>query len=156
MQILTNPQLILTNLEAQDSTDVITKLAALLHKQGYVHDTFTSAVLEREKVFATGLPTPEIHVAIPHADPEHVIKPGIAIAVLKNPVQFGEMGQLDAKIDIDIVFMLALHQAENMVLLLQNLVTLFQSPGLLKNIIGSDPDTISNLFNKKLSVQLEE
>ena len=153
MEFRTNPKLILTDLEVRDSTDVITKVAALLYEQGYVHDSFLAAVLEREKVFATGLPTPEVHVAIPHADPEHVIKPGIAIAVLKNPVLFGEMGQLESKIAIQIVCVLALHQADNMVLLLQNLVALFQSPGLLQKILSSNPDMISNLFNNQLSVQ---
>ena len=37
--------------------EAVLKLAQLLEAGGYVKDTFGQAVLEREKVFPTGLPT---------------------------------------------------------------------------------------------------
>ena len=64
----TQADLIQINLQAEDSYAVIQALGKMLQDQGYVHDSFIDAVLEREKIFATGLPTPEIQVAIPHAD----------------------------------------------------------------------------------------
>jgi PTS system galactitol-specific IIA component len=155
MQEWTKPNLILTDLDVKDSCEAITRLGELLTRHGFVRDTFTTAVLEREKVFATGLPTPEYHVAIPHTDPEHVIKPAIAIAVLKDPVEFGEMGNPESKLEIHIVCMLAIQQSDSLVTILQNLVEMFQTRGLLKQIVESDSVTIANLFNQRISI-LEE
>jgi PTS system galactitol-specific IIA component len=155
MQAWTETRFILTDLEAKDSSEAITRLGNLLYQHGFVRDSFVPAVLEREKVFATGLPTPEYHVAIPHTDPEHVIHPAIAIAVLKKPVEFGEMGNPDARLDVHIVCMLAVRQSDSLVTILQNLVEMFQTPGLLEYVANSDPDTIANLFNQRLSIQEE-
>jgi PTS system galactitol-specific IIA component len=151
----TYPHLILKDLESRDSTQAITRLADRLLQDGLVYETFIPAVLEREKVFATGLPTPGRHVAIPHTDPEHVIHPAIAIAVLKHPVEFGEMGNPEARIAIEIVCLLAVKQCEALVALLQNLVELFQTPELLERIVISDPEEIAELFNQRLPLPEE-
>lgn len=151
----TETRLILTDLEVKDSSEAITRLGNLLYKYGYVRDTFIPAVLEREAIFATGLPTPEYHVAIPHTDSEHVIHPAIAIATLKNPVVFGEMGNPEAKIDIHLVCMLAVNQSDSLVTLLQNLVEMFQSAGVLEQVMESDPVNIAHIFNQRLSVKVE-
>lgn len=67
------------NLEENTDVDVISTLAKSLTEQGYVADSFLEAIIEREKVFPTGLPTGEIGVAIPHTDSEHVHKPMVAM-----------------------------------------------------------------------------
>ena len=111
----TDESLIVPHLEARDAADAIRALGTLLYHQGYVRDTFVEAVLEREKSFPTGLPTAEIQVAIPHADVEHVVKPGIAIGILEEPVEFGEMGSEDQKVRVKIICMLAVRQSETLV-----------------------------------------
>jgi len=153
MQEWTETRFILTDLEVKDSSEAITRLGDLLYQQGFVRDTFISAVLERESIYATGLPTPEYHVAIPHTDPEHVIQPAIAIATLKKPVEFGEMGNPDAKLDIHIVCILAVKQADSLVVILQNLIEIFQTPGMLERILKSNPESIAELFNRQLNQQ---
>jgi PTS system galactitol-specific IIA component len=124
----TDEGLIVPRLQARSDTEAITTLGNLLHQKGYVRDTFVAAVLERERNFATGLPTPEIQVAIPHADVEHVIRPAIAIGVLDEPVKFGEMGDPDGTVDVRIVFMLAVAQSESLVSVLKGLVGMLQNP----------------------------
>jgi PTS system galactitol-specific IIA component len=151
----TQPRYVIKDLEVKDSTEAITRLGNLLYQDGLVSSTFISAVLEREKIYSTGLPTPGYHVAIPHTDPEHVIHPAIAIAVLKHPIEFGEMGNPDAKLDIHLVCMLAVKQCDSLVILLQNLVEMFQTPEILERIVKSDPATIAELFNRQLPVQEE-
>ncbi|MFN2147677.1 MAG: PTS sugar transporter subunit IIA [Anaerolineales bacterium] len=147
----TQPSLIETSLEATDSTQVIEALGTLLFDQGYVRDTFVQAVLDREKVFATGLPTPEIQVAIPHADVEHVLRSAIAIGVLVHPVEFGEMGNPEGTVPVRIVFMLAVKQSDSLVSLLQNLVGIFQNPAILHEILETpEREVIAVLFNEKL------
>ncbi len=151
MEVRTEPQLILTDLKVKDSEEVITKLADLLNDHGYVKDSFLGAVLEREKIFATGLPTPEYHVAIPHTDAEHVIKPGFAVAVLKEPVLFGEMGTEDSLINVNIVCMLALKKNDMLVEFLQILIEMFQKLGFLRSLIDVSPQVVADLFNNQLT-----
>ena len=147
----TEPGLVLPCLKASDASESIRALGTLLHRGGYVRDTFVQAVLEREKVFPTGLPTAEIQVAIPHADVEHVVRPGIAIGVLEEPVEFGEMGSEDRKVQVKIVFVLAVKQSETLVLLLKNLVGMFQDVDLLHRIVAAgDAAQIAAIFGDRL------
>ncbi len=147
----THENLIVPQLEASTSDAAIEILGELLEHQGYVRDTFISAVKEREKVFATGLPTPGIQVAIPHADIEHIIRPAIAIGVATEPIEFGEMGNPDRTVGAQIICMLAVTESETLVSLLQNLVGIFQDPDVLQQIIEAPSATeIAKLFNDRL------
>jgi len=147
----TDPSLIETRLDADDSAQVITTLGRLLFERGYVRDTFIQAVLDREQVFATGLPTAEIQVAIPHADVEHVLRSAIAVGILARPVAFGEMGNPDGTVQARIVFMLAVKESDSLVSLLQNLVGIFQDSLFLQQMLGSgDREAIAALFNARL------
>ena len=148
--------LVIPQLTAEDSTQVIEQLGKLLLDQGYVRDTFIPAVIEREKVFATGLPTPEIQVAIPHADVEHVLRSAIAVGVLSETVEFGEMGNPEGKVQVSIVCMLAVKESDSLVLLLQNLVGILQDPALLRRVLETtDCETIASLFNARLPTYQE-
>jgi PTS system galactitol-specific IIA component len=153
----TQPELIQLNMEAEDSAGVIRALGGLLHDQGYVHDTFVNAVIEREKVFATGLPTPEIQVAIPHADVEHVKRTAVAIGLLKQPVAFGEMGSTDGTVDVQIACCLAVKESESLVSLLQNLVGIFQDTAFLQQLLAQEsPEEVARLFNARLPTYQED
>jgi PTS system galactitol-specific IIA component len=153
----TQPELIQVNLEVKDSAEVIRILGGLLYEHGLVHDTFIEAVLEREKVFATGLPTPEIQVAIPHADVEHVKRSAIAVGVLADPVSFGEMGNPDGTVNVQIVCCLAVKESESLVSLLQNLVGVFQDAPFLRQILAQgNAEDVADLLNQRLPAYQEE
>lgn len=153
----TQADLIQIKLKADDSSEVIRALGGLLHGQGYVHDSFIDAVIEREKIFATGLPTPEIQVAIPHADVEHVKRSALAIGVLAHPVSFGEMGSQDGTVDVQIACCLAVKESESLVSLLQNLVGIFQDTDFLRQLLTQESaEEVADLMNARLPVYLEE
>jgi PTS system galactitol-specific IIA component len=157
MMSWTQPDLVQINLQADDSSAVIRALGGLLLAQEFVHDTFIDAVLEREKIFATGLPTPEIQVAIPHADVEHVKRASIAVGVLAAPVAFGEMGNPDGTVDVRIACCLAVKESDSLVLLLQNLVGIFQDTDFLRQILAQDKaEDVADLFNARLPAYQEE
>src|SRR5688572_13356611 len=82
--------------------EAILTLAALLRDGGYVKDSFGAAVLAREDVFPTGLPTQPVGVAIPHTDVEHVNNSALAVGILSQPVVFMEMGSFDGQVDVEI------------------------------------------------------
>ena len=92
-------KLIIPNAIFNTKEEVINSLANLLEKQGYVKDNYKKSVHEREAqmptIFVNG-------IAIPHTYPKYVIKPGIAIAILKKPVKWSE------DYLADIIIMLAL------------------------------------------------
>lgn len=101
-------ELILLNYEAKDAEDVLRALADKLFEDGSVKDTYFQAMYNRERSYTTGLPTEGIHVAIPHAEVEHVNYSAFAIATMPKPVEFGEMGAApDYTLDVQIAMMLA-------------------------------------------------
>ena len=69
-------ELIKLAVEATDSEEALRTVAQGFVDNGYAKDTYPQAIVERERVFATGLPAPAFDIAIPHCDSEHVIKPG--------------------------------------------------------------------------------
>ncbi|HHV82871.1 MAG TPA: PTS sugar transporter subunit IIA [Tepidanaerobacter syntrophicus] len=131
---LIDPSLIMLNVEATEKEEVITLMAKKLISEGYVKGSYLNAILEREKEYPTGLPTNEVGVAIPHTDIEHVIKPGIAVATLKNPVKFNAMGNPDEEVDVKLIFMLAVTEPKGQINLLKKLVSIFQNQQLLMEL----------------------
>lgn len=147
-----DPSLVLLSLAAQSKEEAITRLSHLLLERGYVRDSFAQAVLEREKVFATGLPTVDVKVAIPHTDVEHVIRPALAVGVLKEPVEFQEMGSPENTIQAEIIFLLAMTDPQAQLSLLQKLVQLFQTEGLLVAVKkAKSPEEVVQIFNSQLT-----
>lgn len=84
------------------------QVGADLIAQGYVKDSYPTALKEREASFPTGLPVPG-GVAIPHTDASHVLKDGLVVITLTDPIEFGEMGgDATDTVDTSVVLMLVL------------------------------------------------
>lgn len=134
---LLDQNLVMINLEAETQQEALEKLAGRLYETGYVKDTYAQAILEREKVFPTGLPTEGYGVAIPHTDVEHVHKPAVALGILQKPVKFNLMGDLnpESQIDVQIMFMLALKEPHMQLKLLQDIMEMIQDQELLKKMV---------------------
>lgn len=109
--------------------EVIRQLAARLEAGGYVKETFADSVLAREEIFPTGLPM-EVGMAIPHTNAECVKRNALAIAVLRHPVTFEQMGAGGTYVDAYLVCMLAISDKESVVDTLSTLVATFQDSGL--------------------------
>jgi len=89
------------SLDASSKDEVITKIAEMMAKTGFVSDvnTYKEVVLQREEKGSTGV---GFGVAIPHGKSAGVSKPGLAFARITNPV---EWQSLDDK-PVSIVFMI--------------------------------------------------
>lgn len=59
-------------ISATNSDTLIVKMGNMLLTQGFVKESYTKAVQEREKIFPTGLKLKKISVAMPHTDSIHV------------------------------------------------------------------------------------
>jgi PTS system galactitol-specific IIA component len=99
-------------LEVPSAEGAIRALARALHGAGYVKDTFEAAAVARERRSPTGLPFEGGAVALPHAEPEHVVSPALAVATLVRPVKFREMGSPATQLDVALVVMPALSAKE--------------------------------------------
>ncbi len=137
-------RLFTVGVEADDRESLLRSIAAQLHDAGLVKDTFADALLAREAVYPTGLPTAVIRVAIPHTDVEHVIAPAIAVARLAQPVAFGEMGRSDGQVDAELVIVLAVADKSAQLGLLQALIGMFSDTELMTSL--RDASTAHDLF----------
>ena len=122
--------------DVTDTVGVVEVLTEALEATGYVERKYAQDVLEREKVFPTGLPTEPIPVAIPHADPDHIQRSAVGIALLAEPVEFGLMGTDGSdKVAAQVVFLLAIKEREKQVEMLQQLIQLIQSGDVLQEMM---------------------
>ncbi|MBE2135469.1 PTS sugar transporter subunit IIA [Staphylococcus argenteus] len=139
---------IILNLSATDKESVLSQMSDVLCQNGFVKSTFKDAVIEREKEFATGLPTHLCSVAIPHTDVEHINNRTIGVAILEKEVSFVEMGTLDQQTDVKIVFMLAMDKVDDQLKLLQQLMQIFQSEEKLEQILRTkDRAALATIIN---------
>lgn len=143
------PELVMTNLSADDSTDAIHKLSKLLTSKNYVSEDYAGKVIEREKEYPTGLQTKGPAIAIPHAFDDGINGNHVAIGVLKNPVKFHSMEDMDAEVDVKIMFMLAIGGSHEQLEMLQFLMKVFQHGELLNTLVAADSnEKICDCLNK--------
>jgi galactitol PTS system EIIA component len=124
-------ELVLLHPAADCAETVLRALADVLYKDGAVKESYFDAMLAREKLYPTGLPTEQVKVALPHADVEHVNYSAMAVAILSQPVQFCEMGTADSPLDVEIILMLANADPAEQVQTLRRLVEMFDEPASL-------------------------
>ncbi|WED27740.1 PTS sugar transporter subunit IIA [Vibrio sp. DW001] len=136
---------VLVKLNCSSQDEVIGRLADRLQEQGIVKDSFRDAVIARENVYATGLDTGNICVAIPHTDRQHVLHDGIAVATLENPVAFVAMGTEDSILKVQVIFMLAISSDDKQIDTLQAIMGLVQHQSLLEKMI--EVESSSELLN---------
>jgi PTS system galactitol-specific IIA component len=142
--------LVLVHYPAANRYDILHALADLLFQCGATKDTYCQAMLDREALYPTGLPTEGIRVALPHADALYVNFSALAVATLQKSVQFQEMGgEPDSLLDVEIVLMLANADPEEQVETLRMLVDFFDEPSVLESLLKAEtPAQIVSLLRQ--------
>ena len=147
-----NADLVVLRMVADTVDDVVGRLSDIFIAQGYVKPSYKLSALEREKTCPTGLPTPGLGTAIPHGGVEHTLKPGIAIATLAHPVEFGELGNPDRRVKVSIVFLLSVTRPNEQVYLLQSIMNVYKDAASLRRLYAAtDPDDIVQQVNAALA-----
>lgn len=142
-------ELIIPGLEAKSSDDIFEALGGELVKQGYCKESYVQALKDREAEFPTGINMGEKGVAIPHTDVSYVNKKGIAIATLKEPVSFIEMGTDDEYVKAQVIFMLAVDEKGHLELL-QAILGILQDQETLKKLIqAKNEEEIIEIIKEK-------
>ena len=145
--------LIFPGLDAPKMEDVMTRVGGALTKAGYAKDTYVEALIAREKEYPTALDVEGYGVAIPHTPVDHVLGTVIPVAILKEPVEFVQMGSDDETIGVRIIFMLTLagkpgehgHLDQ-----LQRVLSIIQDTAVLDRLLSAkDADEIMNIIKEK-------
>lgn len=95
------PEVTILNGHFENKSEIIQSLSQKMVLHGYVRQEYETSVFEREDIGDTYF---EGNIALPHGNPEYILKPVIGIATLKTPVEWSKGKQVDC------VFMLALNQ----------------------------------------------
>lgn len=146
-------ELIGLDLEADSFEDAIRKIGDDAYKKGYVKEGFADAVIKREKLYPTALPTEVLKVAIPHPiERDTVERSAIIITKLKEPVDFILMGSDNDIVPVNIIFTLAVNGAEHQLTILQKLVGMFsEKESMMKIKESKTPKEIINTMVELLS-----
>lgn len=132
-----NPELVFTDLRAADYKDVMKQVGGALTDAGYAKESYIDALIAREQEYPTGLDVNGQGVAIPHTPVEHVKKDGVAIAVLKEPVGFIQMGTDDEPVQVRIIFMLAVANPSEHLDQLQRILAILQDTAVLTKLLDA-------------------
>lgn len=136
---LFKPELMFFGVETHDRISLFKYLEASLNEMGYIKDSWYDAITTREKNFPTGLQFETIAVALPHVDPEHLIKPYIAVIKPKKPIVFEGMAGIGGEIPAELIVNLGLTEhAEGQVAVLQALMGVFLEADAVKDIMAQD------------------
>jgi PTS system galactitol-specific IIA component len=151
--IAITPELVVMDMRASSDQEAIEILAGKLIRTGYVKEGYVQAVKDREKAFCTGLALGEACIALPHTDAIHVNREAVAIGVLRQPVTFGEMGTQDDKVNVQLMFMLAIRKSECQIDFLGEMIDALQAPGRLNSIKNAaSPVEVVRLFKQYLKM----
>ena len=142
--------LIFTNLEAKTYEDVMRAVGQKVTAEGFAKESYVDALISREKDFPTGLDIDGFGVAIPHTDVSHVNKAATAIAILKNPVTFVQMGTDDDYVDAKVIFVLAVDDPKGHLEQLQRIISIIQDKDALEKLTQvNEASEIINVIKEK-------
>lgn len=151
MESMLHEDLIYMDYPSKDREILLEELSEILKEKGYVKESYQRAILEREQKYPTGLNTPGIPLAMPHAEAEHVNKPAILVARFTEPVTFKEMGNSGNDVKAKFVFMLAVSDPEGHLATLSKFMSIFSQEEKLKALYAiNDKKTLMKELGKIL------
>ncbi|TYR81355.1 BglG family transcription antiterminator [Priestia megaterium] len=122
----TNPFLVFLQQEAEHRYKVIEYLGNILYNKGFVEKEYVHNAIKREQLSAT---TIGAGIAIPHGNPKFIKESAIAIATLKEPIEWGTE-------KVSLVFMLAIQNEEQEVTraLFRELSHISENPAFIQKL----------------------
>ena len=124
-------------LEADNQEQLFDQVATLLEEKKVVTDTYRSALIEREKMFPTGLDMEFLgkdlpNVAIPHTDTIHNLTENVVVVRLAKPVTFHNMIAPDKEVEVSLLFFIINNSSSSQTNILAKLMDFFTGDGHLE------------------------
>ncbi|QWT17646.1 PTS sugar transporter subunit IIA [Collinsella sp. zg1085] len=147
-------ELVFLDIDVEDRTTLFAELGKRLRELGYIKENWFEAITKREVDYPTGLACQAINVAIPHTEPEHLIKPYIAVIKPKQPVLFEAMAHMGNDVPAQLVVNLGLLAHEDsQVAALQALMACFMNEEACADILGqTSPEGMVEAMRKYCAV----
>ncbi len=144
------PELIFLDRDYADTTDFFSSIFRELRRHDYVRDSFLSAIIQREQDYPTALPTEPFAIAVPHTNPEHIIRPFISITRLNHSILWREMGNDENDLQASIIVLLGFVDQHSHLQLLQKLMECFTDKSFLTRLreIATAKEVICTLKDK--------
>lgn len=117
-----------------DRKKLLTIMSEAALKNNWVKPGYLEALLTREKKYPTGLHTLGVEVAIPHADPEWTVTPGMIVSILDQPTDFEPMGGQGDMVKARFVFLLLIPDADTHLHFLQTLAEFIEDEAKLADL----------------------
>ena len=126
-------------LEADNQEQLFDQVATLLEEKKVVTDTYRSALIEREKMFPTGLDMEFLgkdlpNVAIPHTDTIHNLTENVVVVRLAKPVTFHNMIAPDKEVEVSLLFFIINNSSSSQTNILAQLMDFFTGNGHLEDL----------------------
>ena len=135
-------------LEADNQGQLFDQVATLLEEKKVVTDTYRSALIEREKMFPTGLDMEFLgkdlpNVAIPHTDTIHNLTENVVVVRLAKPVTFHNMIAPDKEVEVSLLFFIINNSSSSQTNILAQLMDFFTGNGHLEALSKlTDPEAL--------------
>lgn len=124
-----------------DTTETLFQdIVPRLVEAGVANSSLTSALIEREKAYPTGLNFGHVEVALPHADPDHVNRAGVLLVRHTAPIAFGAMGEPNVTVAAKASLWPIVIDAQEQLELLGRLIALLQDETQADILINGDSD----------------
>ncbi|MGT2950712.1 hypothetical protein BU202_05500 [Streptococcus cuniculi] len=134
----------------EDRQQFFEEIAATLVSKGYVTEGFGEFLQDRETNYPTGLELEDYNVAIPHGDPQFIIKPFIAVARLKESVCLYRMDDPEEAIPVKFFFFLGLDSGGNHLQILKEIMQQIQNKDMIEQLLVAPTEEAFLLPLKKL------
>lgn len=133
---LFSQKLIWTDVNETSRNNLFKKVSKYLHDNGFVKESYFEVLNKREDEFPTGIASQFLPIALPHANPENVNKPFIAVIKNKKPVPMKQMGT-NEDLEVNYFFFLGIVQETQdlQVKLLQRFMQLLNDQEFVSNFI---------------------
>lgn len=153
MSIISNlvqKELINLDNKSEDVKEFFASASAKLEELGFVEETFFEAISTREQSYPTGLELPNIVIAIPHTDVEHIKEPFIYVNKMSTKsLSFIQMGTDDVVVEPEFVIVLGIKEPTEQVGLLSTLIELFGDQDFIDKFnSATEPEEIHELLSK--------
>jgi len=137
-QELFNKDLVFLDYEVENREEFFKKFSKIMFDRDYVTDNFYEAITKRENNYPTGLQTATIGVAIPHTDPEYIIKPFVAVIRPNKEIEFEPMGIPEGRIDAKLIFVLGVLRDGGQIEVLQKLMNMFMNETVVNKLLNTN------------------
>jgi len=140
-----------TTVAGTSTEEVLREIGEYAVDRGYAEGGYVEAVLNRESTYPTGLsiPAESFGIAIPHADPEHVLEEAVVLGLPEEPVAFRSMDDPDQSVDVEAVLLLLTEGSDGYAAFLSNLANLFQGDAFVDVVRTGDAQAVLELVDER-------